>query len=252
MEGESMNPKKFRKLADENLSCGLHGEGFLTGVSPDTRRAFENISYRLTFPEGTMLFAQEDEPRGLFVVVKGSVKISMTSAAGNTVILRISRSGDVLGFYEVLDGGPYQATAEALELSQIIFVKREAFRSFLHEHPDAALEVARGLGNDYQIACEQVRTLAVLHSAPKKLARFLLKWASSGRGAKDGIRAKLTLTHEEIGQMIGISRETVTRTLGDFRNQHLVRVEGSMLLIQNPVTLAQFAEIQGVVTNANC
>ena len=238
-----MNPINLSKLTDGNLNCGLSRGGFLAGLSPDTRKAFRNISYCATYPEGAVLFAEQEIPRGVFVVMRGYAKISMTSAEGKTVILKINRSGDVMGLQAVVGGEPYQATAETLESSEICFAKREPFLNLLHHHPDAALELARELGHDYQIACGQVRTLALLHSAPKKLAWFFLEWASSGQRGKFGIRAKLTLTHEEIGQMIGISRETVTRTLTDFRNQRLVTLDGSTLLIKNPTTLEQFAEV---------
>lgn len=225
----------------EDFTVGFIGsDGFFSSLSPESRRALNAILYTSSYPEGAVLFAEEDIPRGVYLVLKGRVKLSMTSADGKTVILRIANAGDVLGLHSVVSGEPCQSTAETLELSQVAFAKRESFLQFLRDYPGAALQAAKQLGADYRTACEQVRALGLLHSAPKKLAGFLLEWASNGQPSRQGLRAKLTLTHEEIGQMIGASRETVTRTLAGFRNQRLVTLKGSTLVIQNPSALQHF------------
>lgn len=218
-------------------------EGFLCSLPPSARKALAAITYMTSYPEGAILFTEQETPRGVFLVLRGRVKISMTSAEGKTVILRIAKNGEAVGLHAVVASAPCQATAETLELSQIAFARREAFLNFLREYPEAALQAAKQLGADYRMACEQVRALGLLHSAPRKLAGFLLEWAASGQPARDGLRAKLTLTHEEIGQMIGASRETVTRTLAGFKNQRLVMLKGSTLVIQNPTALQHFADV---------
>lgn len=223
--------------------CGPASHGFLCGLPLEARRALMAILYHTSYPEGAVLFNEQDAPRGIFLVVKGRVKLSMTSAEGKTVILRIAKAGDVMGLHSTVSGAPCQATAETLELSHIAFARRDAFVHFLREHPAAALEAAKQLGADYRLACEQVRALGLLHSAPRKLAGFLLEWAANGQPSRDGLRATLTLTHEEIGQMIGASRETVTRTLSGFKNQRLVTLKGATLVIENPAALQQFAEL---------
>jgi len=230
------------ELKDYYTRCA-DSEGFLCGLSPEARKALAAITYTTSYPEGAVLFSEEDAARGAFIVLKGRVKITMNSAEGKTVILRIAKSGDVLGLHAVVSGEPCQATAETLEFCQIAFATREAFMNFLRERPEASLQAARQLGIDYRLACEQVRALGLLHSAPRKLAGFLLDWAASGHPAPDGLHAKLTLTHEEIGQMIGASRETVTRTLAGFRNRHLVTLKGSTLVIPNRTALQHFAEV---------
>ena len=238
-----MHPIHFPKATDGNLNHGQYRGGFWSGLSPDTRKAFLSISHRVTYPEGAVLFAEQEDPRGVFVIVSGSAKNSMTSADGRTVILNINRTGDVMGLQEAVGGETYQTTAETLELSEIRIARRGPFLNFLHDNPDVTLQVARELGHQYYTACGQVRTLALLHSASKKLAWFFMEWASRAKWGGFGAPAKLPLTHEEIGQIIGISRETVTRTLTRFRNQRLVRIDHSTLLIENPATLGHFAQV---------
>lgn len=238
-----MTSPDLLKLADYYRDCTLGSPGFLCNLSPAARKAFEDLSHSATYPEAVSLFDQEEEPRGVFAVCEGKVKISMTSADGKTVILRIAKPGELVGLHAVVSGEPYQTNAETVQLTQILFVKTQDFLRFLREHPETVLEATKQLGYEYRVACEQVRALGLSRSAPRKLATFLLKWASSERATAEQHRAKLTLTHEEIGQMIGPSRETVTRTFTDFKNQQLVLLKGSEVVIRNRAALAQFADV---------
>ena len=111
------------------------------------------------------------------------------------------------------------------------------FLRFLQQHGDACLKAAQHLSRDCQSAYQQIRSLGLSHGAPERLARLLLEW-SHGEGADpDGMRVKVALTHEEIAQIIGTSRETVTRTLADFRKKQIAVLKGSTLLIKNKPVL---------------
>jgi CRP/FNR family transcriptional regulator len=99
------------------------------------------------------------------------------------------------------------------------------------------LRVVQQLGETYHSAISEMRTIGLSHSAGEKLARFLLEWASNYPEEKGQVRIELTLTHEEMAQMIGSSRETVTRRLTDFRKKQLLEVTGSTLVIKNKAAL---------------
>jgi CRP/FNR family transcriptional regulator len=161
----------------------------------------------------------------------------MTSTDGKAVILRIAKPGEVLGLHAVVSGQPYQASAETVEPCQVNFIRREDFLQFLRNNGEASIHAAQQLSANYQSACEQIRSLGLTHSASEKVARFLLDSSANGQETKQGIRIRMTMTHEEIGQIIGTSRETVTRTLGDFKNKRLVAINGSVLLIPNKTAL---------------
>jgi CRP/FNR family transcriptional regulator len=124
-----------------------------------------------------------------------------------------------------------------IEPAQANFISRNEFLNFLKENGEAALRVAQQLGETYHAAVAEMRTIGLSHSAGEKLARFLLEWAANYPEEKGQVRIKLTLTHEEIAQMIGSSRETVTRLLADFRRKQLVQVMGSTLVIKNKSAL---------------
>jgi len=95
----------------------------------------------------------------------------------------------------------------------------------------------------YQGACEQLRTVGLSTSAHEKLARLLLTWSAGMQPTKEGTRLKLPLTHEEIAEFIGTTRETVTRTLSDFKVRHLVAIQGSTLMIPSRAALESFANM---------
>jgi CRP/FNR family transcriptional regulator len=121
------------------------------------------------------------------------------------------------------------------------FVYREAFLKFLREHGDASLRVAELLSRNYHTVCDQIRALALSNSVAEKLARLLLGWcAREGRETERGIHVRITLTHGEIGQMIGASRETMTRLLGTLRNKRVIELRGSSLFICNKAALESF------------
>jgi CRP/FNR family transcriptional regulator len=154
------------------------------------------------------------------------------------LIYKIVEAGEVLGLSASITGKPYEVMAETVDPCQVNFVKREDFLRFLREHSDACLRVAEQLSEKYNSACHEIRSLGLSHSAAEKLAKLLLEWsAKNGEAAKAEPRIKLALTHDEIGQMIGTSRETVTRLFADFKKRQIVQAKGSTLLIHNKAAL---------------
>ena len=195
-----------------------------------------------SYPQGATLFIEGQPARGVFILCSGRVKLSTSSADGKTLILRISEPGEVLGLPATVTGTCYELTGDVIEPAQANFISRSEFLNFLKENGEAALGVAQQLGETYHAAVAEMRTIGLSHSAGEKLARFLLEWAANYPEEKGQVRIKLTLTHEEIAQMTGSSRETVTRLLADFRRRQLVQVMGSTLVIKNKSAL------QGIVT----
>ncbi len=200
-------------------------------------QALEAIKYTTAYPKGAVLFVEGQAPRGVFILCRGRVKLSICSSDGKTLILKIAEAGEVLGLSASVSGKPYELTAETLDPCQVNFVKREDFLRFLREHNDVCLRVAEQLSEKYNTACHEIRSLGLSHSAAEKLAKLLLEWSVKNGGARQPDRLKLTLTHEEIAQMIGTSRETVTRLFADFKKRQLIQLKGSTLVIRNRAAL---------------
>lgn len=219
--------------ANKSNHQGLNRVGFLSNLPPSDAAAFEAIKITTTYPLGAVLFAEGEDSRGVFVLSSGRVKSSISSASGKVMILKIAQPGEVLGLHAVVSNSIFQATAQTIEPCRISFVRRDHFLCFLREHPQAALEAAEQLSASYQEACNQLRAIGLCDSARKKVARFVLEWAENNRQRPGGIRAKLTLTHEEIGQLISTSRETITRVLGEFKSRKWISFKNATLVIQN-------------------
>jgi CRP/FNR family transcriptional regulator len=104
-------------------------------------------------------------------------------------------------------------------------------------HGELALWVTQHISQDYASTCREIRDLILSDSATEKLARLMVGWLDQNVAAKNRTQVKLALTHEEIGQMIGTSRETVSRLFAGFKKQHLIQQMGSTLVIPNRVAL---------------
>ena len=218
-------------------NCGMRAAGFFCQLNPATLKDFNAVRTTATYPGGAVLYIEKQDPRGVFVLCAGEVKLSISSSAGKMLILRIAKPGEILGLMAVLENIPYEVTAETLHPCQIAFIRRGDFLQLLAKHPEMHQGVAQQLTTLYDGACEQLRTVGLSASAPEKVARLLLDWSSDGRRTKSGTEIKLPLTHQEIAEFVGTTRETVTRTLSEFKAKHLVVLQGSTLTISNRAAL---------------
>ncbi|PYS46686.1 MAG: Crp/Fnr family transcriptional regulator [Acidobacteria bacterium] len=225
--------------ATENCqTCDLHSEDFFCRLSPEASQALESIKLTNIYPKGAVLFFEEQSPRGVFMLCRGRVKLSVCSADGKMLILRIAEPGELLGLSAVVSDRLYKATAETLETCQVNFIRKEDFLSFLREHGEACFRVAQHLSQNYHTAYVQIRSLGLSHSALEKLARLLLDWCrGNGTQTEQGIRLKLGLTHEEIAKMIGTSRETVSRLFSELKGREAIHLKGSTLIIRDTAAL---------------
>lgn len=227
------------EIIESCLICPLRHDRIFCDLPIEDLQALQAMSSLATYPKGSILFVEGQDPRGVFILCNGRVKLSAGSAGGRSLIMRIAESGEIIGLPGTISARPYELTAEALEPLQANFIGRESFLGFLREHGAAALRIAQILSDIYYATCQEVRYLGLSSSAGEKLARFLLDWNDNHGGASDSLRSVLTLTHEEIAEMLGTSRETITRLFTDFKRQQLVEVRGSSLVIIDKPGLQQ-------------
>src|SRR5262249_15933265 len=194
----------------------------------------DTIKYTSSFPKGAILFFEGHSPRGVFIIWKGRVKLSTCSSEGKVLITQIASKGEVIGLSAAVSGVSYEVTAETLERCVVNFVRCDDFLRFLTKHGEACLRVAQHLSHDYHSVYRKVRSLGLSTSAAEKLASLILDWvARDGKPTEQGTQIRLTLTHEEIGQMISTSRETVTRLLSDFKKESLIHIKGANLVVRD-------------------
>ena len=157
--------------------------------------------------------------------------------------MRIARAGELLGLVAAMAGTAYEVTAETIHPCQVAFVRKEDFQRYLANHPDASKNVFNQMSSQYTDACEQLRTVGLSSSANEKLARLLLTWSARAPKTRTGTHITMPLTHEEIAEFIGTTRETVTRTLSEFKNRQLISIQGSALNIPDRAALEDMANV---------
>jgi CRP/FNR family cyclic AMP-dependent transcriptional regulator len=229
------------EIIENCLSCPHREDRLFCNLSAPEAQKLAAITAASSYPKGATLFVEGQVPRGVFILCSGRVKLSTTSAVGRTLIVRIADPGEVLGLPATVTEKPYELTAEVIEPTQANFIPRQEFLSFLREHGEVGLRVAQQLGETYHSAIAEIRTIGLSHSAGEKLARFLLDLSADHDEGKGEVRLTLTLTHEEIAQMIGASRETVTRLFSDFKKKQFLQVKGSTVIIKNKAGLENLA-----------
>ncbi len=232
-------------IVESCLSCKIRVEHLFCDLSAAALQTFETIKYVAAYPKGAVLFVEGQAPRGIYVLCEGRVKLSICASDGKTLILKIAEAGEVLGLSATVGGTPYELTAETVDPCQVNFVKRDDFQRLLKEHSEICLHVAEQLSDKYNAACRELRAVGLSHSATERLAKLLLDWsARNGEAAKAEPRVKLALTHDEIAQMIGTSRETVTRLLADLKKRQIIQTKRSILIIRNKAALKALALTQ--------
>ena len=228
-------------ILDNCLTCPVRGEHLFCNLSLSAGQRLNDIKSTAVYPRAAMLFIEGQQPRGVFVLCTGKVKLSTTSRDGKTIITKISEPGDVLGLNAVVSGRPYEVTAEMMEPGQANFIPRDSLLQMMKDFPEVALRLAQQLSRNYFTAYEEVRTLGLAISPSEKFAKLLLSWSTVPQ--TDGTsQLKLTLTHEEIGELIGTTRETVSRLFSDFKRKQLVQLTGATLVIRSRPALEKIVQ----------
>ena len=202
------------------------------------------------FASGSTLYGQGQTAAGAFILCKGRVKLSNCSADGRVVTFGTANPGDIIGLSAALAESEHEATAEAVEDCQVNFLDRRELPEFLRTHPDACLNAAKQLSRDYQSAFKRMCSLASSDTVANKLARLFLDWTGSEHLEMKPIRLENGLTHETLAEMIGVSRETITRALKHLRESEVATLKGNDLFIHNRARLLAFARI-GQETRGN-
>jgi CRP/FNR family cyclic AMP-dependent transcriptional regulator len=224
-------------IIDNCISCPVREEHLFCNLSLPAVQALNEIKSTAIYPKAAMLFIEGQQPRGVFVLCTGKVKLFTSASDGKTIITKISEAGDVLGLNATISNRPYEVTAEMMVPSQANFIARDALLQFLRQHGEVALRVAEQLSRNYYAAHEEIRTLGLTRSPSEKFAKLLLSWTAIAGKPDLPAPVKLTLTHEEIAEMIGTTRETVSRLFSDFKKKKLLQLKGSTLTICNKPAL---------------
>lgn len=183
--------------------------------------------------KGEYVFLECDQPRNLYVVVKGEVKLLKQTEDGRETIVEMAYPGEIFGEEAIFDGQPYPMTAQALSDVELLAISRTDFFTFLRDNPDLALEIMTELGTRLREAQNTIRALA-MERVEWRIARVLLMLSrKAGIVEADGVSIDLPLTRQDIADMAATTVETTIRVLSNFKKMGLVETEKGKIILRD-------------------
>jgi CRP/FNR family transcriptional regulator len=225
---------RWRKGRDAFSLCNLSGE---------TLQRLQQITALRVHDAGSVLYREEQVPTGIFILCNGRAKISISSRRGSVVILKVAEAGEALGLEAFFANKPHEETAVLLDSCQVKFIPAEELRTFLVQHGEASLRAAHQLGTNCRSARQQIRRIGLSVSGRERLVRLLITWANPERRkqAQETI-VSAPFTHQEIAQMVGSSRETITRALNSLKRKDVLEIRNRTLIVKNVDELERLAD----------
>jgi len=205
-------------------------------------RMLESIMSIVDYPAGGILFLEQEPLFKVFVVLDGDVRLSLQNNGGRNLTLRIAKRGAVLGMHSALFGSLSEWSADTLYPSKIALITRCDFLRFAQRYPEVNRLATVELMTILRCACATLHIVGLSSCVRERLASQLLVWGELGKKTGDQTQFSMALTHAQIAEFIGATRETVTRALTVFKERGLVEIRGCTLKIPSTTALRKYAE----------
>jgi len=215
----------------------LNKQGLLAGLPLFSQFKLDELNRLVSFlrvtryPGRRVLFRKGDPGTNMMIVLEGRVQICTHSEEGKEFVVNIINPGEVFGEIALLDGSDRTADAVTMGPCEVMVLERRDFVPFLRDHPDACMRLL-------EVLCQKVRwTTAVLEAAlflegPSRLARVLVHLSSLyGQPAGDGVELRIRFSQQQLANMVGMSRESINKQLGQWRDDGIVAIEDGRILI---------------------
>jgi CRP/FNR family cyclic AMP-dependent transcriptional regulator len=210
-----------------------------SGLQRDELLKFAELTRERTYPKGSVILFQGDPGDSLYVLRQGRVKVVLIGEDGREVILGVLEPGAHFGELALIDDQPRSAHVIAMEDSQLLILRREDFRRRVEANPTVAWALLTELSRRLRRADQKIGGLVLL-DVPGRISRLLLDLSAES----DSATIEKPLTHQTIAQMIGASRETVSRAMKEFQEEGLIRVERRRIAVANRDALEKRAQIR--------
>jgi CRP/FNR family transcriptional regulator, cyclic AMP receptor protein len=210
-----------------------------SGLQRDELLKFAELTRERTYPKGSVILFQGDPGDSLYVLRQGRAKVVLIGEDGREVILGVLEPGAHFGELALIDDQPRSAHVIAMEDSQLLILRREDFRRRVEANPPVAWALLTELSRRLRRADQKIGGLVLL-DVPGRISRLLLDLSAES----DSATIEKPLTHQTIAQMIGASRETVSRAMKEFQEEGLIRVERRRIAVANRDALEERAQIR--------
>lgn len=212
--------------------CGLKKQNSFCNLPGDALVELNRISYTRTFTPGERLFDEGEPIHELMIVCEGAAVLTFSTPLGAVMMLGVSERGEVLGLSSALSGHGHEVAADALQTTCVTAIRRLDFLGFLEQFPSAAINAGIQLSHKLNRAYDKIRMIGSGLSVAQRLAAWLLRMQGSQSCRLRPIT--IALTHERIAQLLGASRESVTRSLSDLRRRGALEVRGIQYYLHDP------------------
>ncbi len=206
-------------------------------VPEEDVRAFASLTRERTYPKGSVILFEDDPGDALYLVAGGQVKVVLIGEDGREVILSVLGEGSFFGEMALIDDQPRSAHVIAMENSRLLLLRRDDFQARLLQSPAVAISLLAELSGRLRLADEKIGSLVLL-DVNGRVAALLLRMAEDE--GSDTITKKLT--HHTIAQMIGSSRETVSRTMRALVERDIIKVSRREIVLENRRALLEAAK----------
>lgn len=220
-------------LASPHFALGRPERSAFSNLPSEALAELDAISVPVEYPAGAIFMRQGDPPNFVRILCQGRAKISTSSQEGKTLLLNIVSPGAVMGMVSAIGKIPYETTAEAHEPCMVKAIRDMDFLAFLSRHSTVCLQALQMMADENHELLVNARRVALSGSVAGNVAKLLLDWGVTMSDSNGNRQFNMALTHQEIAEMVGTTRETVTRTLASFRLNGWIRIQGvSMEILQ--------------------
>lgn len=216
-----------------DLATVLARTELLKSLSQPELQMLAAHAVRRQFTAGELLFSEGEPCNGLHVIARGKIRIFKTSMSGREQVLAMNGPGETIAELPVFDGGPYPASAAAVEDSEIAFISQRDFRSYCLEHPEVALKVLSVVGERLRRLVSLIEELSFT-TVRQRLISMLVRLAQTrGKETERGIEFQLPSTHQELANQLGTVRELISRNLMRLHAEGFLDADARQIIVKD-------------------
>jgi CRP/FNR family cyclic AMP-dependent transcriptional regulator len=225
-----------------DLAAVLEKAALLSSLSQPELKMLAARTVRKLFSAGELLFSEGEPCNGLHIIARGRVRIFKTSMSGREQVLAVNVPGEPVAELPVFDGGPYPASAVAIEDAEIAFISRRDFHAFCLEHPEVSLKLLSVVGARLRRLVGIIEELSFT-TIRQRLISVIVKLAQSeGAKTERGIEFQLPATHQELANQLGTVRELISRNLMRLQDEGLLDVDARKIVVKDMKGLSALLE----------
>lgn len=214
----------------ENLDF-LHRVPLFNGLDQEELTQISKLTRERKYRKNMIIFVEGEPGEALFFLKQGKVKVFKNTPDGREQILHILQSGDIFAEVVLFDGGPYPATAESIEESVIGLIKNSDMDELIKKNPDLGMKIMKIMNKRLVMAQTLIRDLALKDTFGRLASMLLILAKDHGEKNQQGVRIKLALSRQDLANLIGTSRETVTRALSDFKKAKIIDIDKQYITV---------------------